>query len=836
MGFYDKLNTVQWDQLYHSYGPAGDVPDLLRDLTSPVKKIRDDARSSLLYSLDHQGVQRWESTAAATPFLLDLLQDPLVADRHLLIPLLTDFAIGSADGYYIYTGFHIDEVCRPEGTKEYGYFVFQERQGSPEDLTYGKLLRSIYQEVRKGLPIYLKLIGDKSKRMRVFAVQILGWLTDAADQIVPPLTAQLQREKHSLARASQALALSYVTTFDSTLRAGVRSILEAAFAKAESAVERRLVGIALLRAGGSLDPLRSVLMAALRQPPAKPQSYRQFPWAAFEQTSVLMELLFRYAPEVWHSDIAEAACDGLRHSTDRHDVLDLVTNLVRRLFPALPPDRQPQWYDAYRPVALEDLNDVQRRVLRALVETPLTWHFGNMQLLLNEFGLPVYADRMQKFLDGEGDVMRFRYREEHLMPASFFERLKAIMWREQQHRYGSADDLPDMLRALLAPDASTRRSAHQKLTSSLAMAYPGEGRKEVSLLVTPLLLEMLVHPDVQERHLLLALLADIAVDGARSPRQWGYQSEYHYFLHGFNIEHNTSTQGSLERGWQVFRSGTGDHEVGGAEDLAYGKRARSIYDEVRKGLPQILSFTDHAEASMRVFAAFALAWFTTDQAQIVPRLSAQFRIESDRLARASQALALAYVSMDAPELQALWRRNVEVALGHAEDGLERRMLATALLRGGSTFEAVKSTLCAALRQPDAVWSDFERWPWARLEDNNVLLDLLLHLAPTLWQGEILEAACAYLSACSAKNEKDRAEDAAETLLRYFFRELDTEERFGVGDGANAPAIKLDVSQRRILQSIVEADTFWETDGYPHLPLLGYGVPGYRDQVRVLLGA
>jgi hypothetical protein len=89
MGFYDKLNTVQWDQLYHSYGPAGDVPDLLRDLTSPVKKIRDDARSSLLYSLDHQGVQRWESTAAATPFLLDLLQDPLVADRHLLIPLLT---------------------------------------------------------------------------------------------------------------------------------------------------------------------------------------------------------------------------------------------------------------------------------------------------------------------------------------------------------------------------------------------------------------------------------------------------------------------------------------------------------------------------------------------------------------------------------------------------------------------------------------------------------------------------------------------------------------------------------------------------------------------------
>src|SRR5688572_21511169 len=126
-------------------------------LLSDNKRTREHSRDYLLYSLDHQGVQRWESTAKAVPFLLELLQNPETPERHLLLPLLADFAVGSADGVYLHTGFHIDECCSPEGTKEYGYFVFNDKKGSPEDFAYGQLLREIYEEVKKGLPLYLQL-------------------------------------------------------------------------------------------------------------------------------------------------------------------------------------------------------------------------------------------------------------------------------------------------------------------------------------------------------------------------------------------------------------------------------------------------------------------------------------------------------------------------------------------------------------------------------------------------------------------------------------------------------------------------------------------------------
>jgi hypothetical protein len=64
--------------------------------------------------------------------------------------------------------------------------------------------------------------------------------------------------------------------------------------------------------------------------------------------------------------------------------------------------------------------------------------------------------------------------------------------------------------------------------------------------------------------------------------------------------------------------------------------------------------------------------------------------------------------------------------------------------------------------------------------------------------------------------------------------LDTQARFGVGEGTHTPKLNLNPVQQRILETIVELDTFWDEDGYPHLPLLGYGVPGYRKAVRKAL--
>src|SRR5689334_4181283 len=102
-----QLSEVDWSSLGHSYGSAEDVPGFLRGLTSPDEKVREECRSALVNSLDHQGVQRWEATARSVPFLVGLLANPRTPERDCLLRLLADFAIGDVDGAYLVTGFHI---------------------------------------------------------------------------------------------------------------------------------------------------------------------------------------------------------------------------------------------------------------------------------------------------------------------------------------------------------------------------------------------------------------------------------------------------------------------------------------------------------------------------------------------------------------------------------------------------------------------------------------------------------------------------------------------------------------------------------------------------------
>jgi hypothetical protein len=111
--FTEKLKGVAWSTLCHSYGSAEDVPEMVLGLLSPSAAIRRRSRTDLEHSLNHQGLQRWESTKRVTPFLLELLADSKTPERHLLIPILTDFAVGCADGVYLQTSFHIDEAYTP---------------------------------------------------------------------------------------------------------------------------------------------------------------------------------------------------------------------------------------------------------------------------------------------------------------------------------------------------------------------------------------------------------------------------------------------------------------------------------------------------------------------------------------------------------------------------------------------------------------------------------------------------------------------------------------------------------------------------------------------------
>ncbi|MFF3945697.1 HEAT repeat domain-containing protein [Streptomyces sp. NPDC001902] len=68
---FAELDRVAWAELHHAYGPAGDVPALLRALTSPEQETAEEAEQELWGSLVHQGTV-YRATVAAVPFLARL--------------------------------------------------------------------------------------------------------------------------------------------------------------------------------------------------------------------------------------------------------------------------------------------------------------------------------------------------------------------------------------------------------------------------------------------------------------------------------------------------------------------------------------------------------------------------------------------------------------------------------------------------------------------------------------------------------------------------------------------------------------------------------------------
>lgn len=67
----DGLDARPWSSLSHAYGSAGDVPDLLRDLTGADVDAADEALSELYGSVLHQGTV-YAASAEAVPFLAEI--------------------------------------------------------------------------------------------------------------------------------------------------------------------------------------------------------------------------------------------------------------------------------------------------------------------------------------------------------------------------------------------------------------------------------------------------------------------------------------------------------------------------------------------------------------------------------------------------------------------------------------------------------------------------------------------------------------------------------------------------------------------------------------------
>ncbi|MGW1709855.1 HEAT repeat domain-containing protein, partial [Streptomyces sp. NPDC002206] len=88
------IDEVDWASMEHAYGPADDVPGLLRGLASADPAEREGALDGMYGAVHHQG-DVYACTLACIPFLFELVADPGIQDRGSIVELLT--SIGGID-------------------------------------------------------------------------------------------------------------------------------------------------------------------------------------------------------------------------------------------------------------------------------------------------------------------------------------------------------------------------------------------------------------------------------------------------------------------------------------------------------------------------------------------------------------------------------------------------------------------------------------------------------------------------------------------------------------------------------------------------------------------
>ncbi|MDQ7906330.1 HEAT repeat domain-containing protein [Phytohabitans sp. ZYX-F-186] len=206
----ERLDDVDWARITHAYGPATDVPDQITDLRSADPDRREKARWQLYGNIFHQGT-RYEATAYAVPFLLEILADPDGADKGELVRLLAAIAVGY-DEFWLPDGLPIAEHRR---TAEGGAAVlaaaphpgdpgWDEEEGDAEyiealtareqEAMLAHVAVAAHEAVRQGVPLFRALLGHGDPDVRALAAYTLGWFPEDAEGSLPPLAALASSE------------------------------------------------------------------------------------------------------------------------------------------------------------------------------------------------------------------------------------------------------------------------------------------------------------------------------------------------------------------------------------------------------------------------------------------------------------------------------------------------------------------------------------------------------------------------------------------------------------------------------------------------------------------
>lgn len=188
------------------------------------------------------------------------------------------------------------------------------------------------------------------------------------------------------------------------------------------------------------------------------------------------------------------------------------------------------------------------------------------------------------------------------------ERLEEVPWNTLEHAYGTAEDVPDLLRQLLSTDPKLRSETQWTLYGNI---FHQGTRYPATPYVVPFLIEMCAEPSVPDRSWLLSYWGSLIT---------GY----------FSVQERP-----------IWGDGEKLHVCGEVQDDdgdPYSLALHQIYQESLKGYSLLKTLIDDLDPTVRAGAAWVLACLPTKADESVPLLAA--REEPSGWVRAAFAFAL----------------------------------------------------------------------------------------------------------------------------------------------------------------------------------------------------
>ncbi len=372
---FEGLEALAWDEVEHAYGPAKDVPGLLRALASPDEKPRAQALDELYGNIYHQGTV-YQATSFAVPFLIELAAEREVQGRHQILALLSAIANGHS---YHDVHQHVNFLKEKAQTKEWQDAIRME-------LAWVENAR---KAVRAGTSTYIGLLGDDLAPVRAAAAYILANFLGEAPEIEASLRERLEVEPEPLPRHSMIRALGASSPPETAVTRA--ALLRGFLASEKHAFTRLAAAMALAVVDRERMPPEAVdaLVGAIVDPAGLADLHRESPWAQATVAADASSHLSVLGPEA-AATILPVLIEAMRR-VDSYSALVLTPALLMVAF------REGQVPRDSRAASLAPL---QRSALTALYGNEAAWKINvNMAEILRAFGLPDWRERMGAYLN-----------------------------------------------------------------------------------------------------------------------------------------------------------------------------------------------------------------------------------------------------------------------------------------------------------------------------------------------------------------------------------------------------------------------------------------------------